>query len=167
MRQEPAQGRHQQPQRGSGVKLLDTRLSPRERSQRVSAPGFVGDRRRVVPIGPIRADSRIWKAACAPAGDADGEAIKRLQHAASLNGAAPVIRRLPLGADKLTAEYKIRDTAGKLMAVHKRFEGPLSKDMPWFQPNGTKGLGRPEKGRLAPVSLRGRAESRAVHRPGN
>ena len=142
-------------------------MSPRERSQRVSAPGFVGDRRRVVPIGPIRADSRIWKAACAPAGDADGEAIKRLQHAASLNGAAPVIRRLPLGADKLTAEYKIRDTAGKLMAVHKRFEGPLSKDMPWFQPNGTKGLGRPEKGRLAPVSLRGRAESRAVHRPGN
>ena len=55
---------------------------------------------------------------CAPAGDADGEAIKRLQHAAGLNGAAPVIRRLPLGADKLTAEYKIRDTAGKLMAVH-------------------------------------------------
>ena len=37
---------------------------------------------------------------CAPAGDADGEAIKRLQHAAGLNGAAPVIRRLPLGADK-------------------------------------------------------------------
>ena len=85
---------------------------------------------------------------CAPAGDADGEAIKRLQHAAGLNGAAPVIRRLPLGADKLTAEHKIRDTAGKLMAVHKRFEGPLSKDMPWFQPNGTKGLGGLKKAGL-------------------
>ena len=77
---------------------------------------------------------------CAPAGDADGKAIKRLQHDAGLNGAAPAIRRLPLGgADKRT-EYMIRDTAGNVVAVHVRIDKLLGKDMPWFQPNGTKGL---------------------------
>ena len=78
---------------------------------------------------------------CAPGGDADGVAIKRLQHAAGLNGAAAPVRRLPLGgADKRT-EYVIRDTAGNPVAVHIRIDKLLGKDMPWRLPNGTSGLG--------------------------
>ena len=79
---------------------------------------------------------------CAPAGDGAGEAIKRLQHDAGLNGAAAAkVRRLPLGgADKRT-EYMIRDTAGNVVAVHVRIDKLLGKDMPWRLPNGTNGLG--------------------------
>ena len=84
---------------------------------------------------------------CAPAGDADGKAIKRLQHdaglqrAAGLNGAAPVIRRLPLGgvADKVT-QHEIRDTAGKLQAVHVRTDRLIGKDLKWASPDGKFGL---------------------------
>ena len=73
---------------------------------------------------------------CAP----DASGFETLLHAAGLNGAAKV-RRLPLGGvDKLT-EYEIRDTTGKLLAVHMRFDKLLGKDMPWRLPNGTRGLG--------------------------
>ena len=72
-----------------------------------------------------------------------GAEFPTLLHAANLNGSAAKVRSLPTGsgADKFT-EFEIRDTAGKLIAVHMRFDKPNgTKDMPWRLPNGTTGLG--------------------------
>ena len=74
---------------------------------------------------------------CAP----DAAGFTTLLSAAGLNGARKVTRLPTAGsADKVT-EYEIRDTAGKLIAVHGRRDRLLGKDLWWRLPDGTSGLG--------------------------
>ena len=64
---------------------------------------------------------------CAPAGDSDGEAIRRLQDAAGLNGGAAAVKpvsRLPLNgaAGKLVGTWTARDFDGRELAKHRRYD---------------------------------------------
>ena len=80
---------------------------------------------------------------CAPEG---GAGFKRLLQAAGLNGSTDKVRNLPVGGAGTTTEYEIRDTAGKLVAVHGRRDKLIGKDLWWKLPDGTSGLnGTPAK----------------------
>ena len=99
----------------------------------------------------VTASGHAFCRQCAKGGDADGEAIQRLMRdagfptllrAAELNGATDKVRHLPVNGAGTTTEYEIRDTAGKLVAVHGRRDKLIGKDLWWKQPDGTNGLNR-------------------------